>query len=131
LRKRPFAVKLAIKVTRFFAVLSRVSIGHSNLRTDDAPLSDQLSPNRQTLALLEPVVGAIILFAFAILSAHLAVTIDHSPPSPIMNAAYIRQECSFITDGAFHADCLQQAQNAKRPGSSSLVSSIKALPAIQ
>jgi hypothetical protein len=80
---------------------------------------------------LAPVAGAIILFSFAIFSAHIAVNIDHSPRMPVMSAANIRQECSFITDGAFHADCLQQAQDAERPGSNSLVSSMKALPAIQ
>jgi hypothetical protein len=80
---------------------------------------------------LAPVAGAAILFAFAIFSAHIAVSKDHSPRMSVMNAANIRQECSFITDGAFHADCLQQAQEAERPGSSSLLSSVKALPAIQ
>jgi hypothetical protein len=100
-----------------------------------ASLASPPKLKRKKRAFLEskvfPVTGASILFGFAILSAHVAVSIDHSAPMPQLSAADIRHECSLVTDDAFHAECLRQAQLVEGAGSKNPLDSARALPAMQ
>jgi hypothetical protein len=99
-----------------------------------ASLASPPKLKRKKRAFLEskvfPVTGASILFGFAILSAHVAVSIDHSAPMTQLSAANMRHECSLITDDAFHAECLQQAQ-LEGAGSKNRIDSLRTLPAVQ
>lgn len=96
-------------------------------------LADSRSNSRASLEMnIFPLAVANILFGFAMLLAYFAANIDPGPGVPKMSAADIRHECSFITEDAFHAECLQHAQRAEAEGARNVAAdSPKALPEIQ
>jgi hypothetical protein len=77
-----------------------------------------------------PLAGAGILFGFAVFLDRYAAGVEPAPDIAKMSAAEIRYECSLITEDAFHAECLQQAQQSNGDRAK-LGNSLRALPAVQ
>lgn len=77
-----------------------------------------------------PIAGAILLFGSGVLLNHLAVRMDHSGRAPQLSAAGIRQECPFIIEPMFHAECLQRARLAEGYGTNKVADSVRVLPSV-
>jgi hypothetical protein len=76
-----------------------------------------------------PLVGAGLLLGLALALIHFAATTGASGMRSKLSAADFRHECASITDNAFRAECLRQADKAAH--TQSTLDAIRNLPAVQ
>lgn len=81
-------------------------------------------------AAILPLLGAVLLFAIALLISHFASTMDRSAGTPDMSVAAMRHACSFMTDNTLYAECLQRVRRAEGIESNTSKKLVKAVPTL-